>query len=151
MNQFIIHLPLEDYTSSDFGKLSVQINDYYFPSKVWTDFGQTVVFGWMDQLAKFFFNQRNKVSCKFMDGNYRLDVETTDSNEMFNILFIKEKRDSDEVEHQENVNSEQFLEEILKAVKSIQDECKKNDNHEAVERIEISIQKFLAARDNFLK
>ncbi len=151
MNQLIIHLPLEDYVSNDFGKFSVQLGDYYFPSKVWTDFGQTVVFDWMKQLTKLFSEPRKKVSWKFMDGNYRLDLATTNSKEILNLSFIKEKRDSDEIEHQENANINQLSEEILKAIKTIQDDCRKNSNQKAVERIEITIQKFLGAKDNFLK
>lgn len=151
MNQFVIHLPVENYISTDFGELYVQLGDYYFPDKVWTDFGETVVFGWKSQLTKLFSKQSGKIRCKFMDGNFRFDVETTNSKELLNLLFIREKRDSDETEHQEMVYTEQFFQEILRVNTAIQEECKKNGNYEAVNRIEIKNKEFQSAKDSFMK
>ncbi len=151
MEQFKIHLPLSSYINNNFGQFCVQLDDYYFPSKDWTDFGERVVFSWRDKLSEFLLEEDKKAICKFMDGNYRLDVEPTNDKNIFKISFIRDAGDLDEIKYQGNVNSEQFLGEILRIIKSIQEECRKNDNHEAVERIETSIQKFLTAKDNFLK
>lgn len=151
MNQFVIHLPVKNYISTDFGELHVQLGDYCFPDKVWTDFGETVVFGWESQLTRLFSKQSKKVQCKFMDGNYRFDVESTELPEQLNLIFIRERRDFDETEHQERVNSEQFTQEILRVITEIQKECKKNNNFEAVDRIETSIQKLLAAKIIFTR
>lgn len=149
MNEFTIHLPLDSYVSNDFGQFCVQLGDYYFPSKVWTDFGKRVVFSWSDLLTELLSGRSKIVHCKFMDGNYRLDVETANSNETLNISFIKDAGHIDDVKYQGNVNSEQFSSEILRVIKSIQDECRKNKNYEAVNRIEASIEKFVEAKDIF--
>lgn len=145
MNQIIIHLPLSSYVSNDFGEFCVQLEDYYFPSKDWTDFGKRVVFSWTDQLAELLLGRSKKVHCRFMDGNYRLDVETNGSNETLNISFIQDAKHIDKVEHQGKVNSEQFFGEVLRVIKSIQDECRKNKNYDAVNRIGVSIQEFSQA------
>lgn len=150
MNQFIIHLPTAAYVSDDFGEFCVQLGEYYFPSKAWTDFGERVIFNWADELNKLLTGESKKVRCKFMDGNYRLDVETANSKETLNIEFIRDARDIDDVKHQENVNLEQFFQEILRVIKTIQEECKKNNNFEAVDRIQLIIDSFLKAKGIFL-
>lgn len=151
MNQFVIHLPLSSYISNDFGEFCVQLGDYYFPSKGWTDFGKRVVFDWINQLTKLLLRQNKKVSCDFMDGNYRLDVETTDSKEILNIALIRDAGNVDDIKHQENVDSEQFIGEVLRVIRSIQEECKKNSNFEAVDRIETSIKIILEAKIIFTR
>lgn len=150
MNQFTIYLPVEEYNSSDFGTFYVQSGDYYFPSKVWTDFGVKVVFDWMNKLSESFSNQEDKIGCKFMDGNYRFDLEKNDSSDIVKISFIKERGNSDEIEYEEEFDSKQFLEEILKSVRLIQNICQKDENYKAVERMEDSIQNYLKALENYV-
>jgi hypothetical protein len=149
MNQFIIHLPPDSYASNDFGEFCVQLGDYYFPSKGWTDFGERVVFSWANQLIELLTGKSKKVYCRFMDGNYRLDAETTGSKEILNVAFIRDASNVVDVKHQENVNSEQFIQEILRVMTAFQEECKKNGNYEAVDRIQVSIEKFAQAKNFF--
>ena len=150
MNQLLIHLSAESYKTSDFGDFFVQLGDFYFPSKGWTDFGERVVFDWLNKLTDFFFKQNEKVGCKFMDGNYRFDIESTESSTQLYFKFIREKRDSDEIEYQERVDTEQFVQEVLRVVKEIQSNCKIEENYDAVKRIEESVKNFLKAKDHFV-
>lgn len=149
MNEFIIHLPVDSYVSNDFGEFCVQLGDYYFPSKVWTDFGERVIFSWSDELTELFLGKSKIVHCKFMDGNYRLDVATTNSKEALNISFIRDAGQIDNVKHQGNVDFQQLSREVLRVIKEIQDECRKSKNYEAVDRIEASIEKFVEAKNLF--
>jgi hypothetical protein len=71
-----------------------------------------------------------------MDGNYRFDLQITDRPEIWQIYFIKERADDDEIELQTEVNSEQLSREILKAVTKIEDQYREMKNFEAVNRIE---------------
>ncbi|HEY0049051.1 MAG TPA: hypothetical protein VGB68_07185 [Pyrinomonadaceae bacterium] len=141
MQEFIIHLPIASYQRKNekfdnFGEIYLQLGDYFFPSENWTDFGANIVFWWLQEITKIYSNESDTARCKFMDGNYRFDLQITDRPEIWQIYFIKERADDDEIELQTEVNSEQLSREILKAVTKIEDQYREMKNFEAVNRIE---------------
>lgn len=151
MNQLRIHLSTEYYKNNNFGEFFVQLGDYYFPNEGWTDFGQRVIFDWLNKLTSFFSKQSEIAVCKFMDGNFRFDVESTENSTQLNLKFIKERSESDEIEHQEIVDTNQFIQEILRIVKEIRTNCEVEENFDAVNRIEESVKRFEKATDDYMQ
>lgn len=153
MNKFEIHNLLNTYEprpSSEFGNIYVQLDDYAFPGKGWTDFGTQIVFWWMQEFIKLFSGEEKKIRCSFMDGNYRFDVEATDSPQKWNIYFVKEHAESDQFLHQGQVDSKQATEELLKAVSDVQQRFRDKNNFAAVSRVEELKQTFLSKRQVIL-
>ena len=145
MKNFKICNLLETYearTSSEFGQIFVQLEDYAFPSQGWTDFGTQIVFWWMQEIVELFSGEKNVASCTFMDGNYRFDIEATTSYRVWNIYFVRERNGSNELLNQGEVDSKQVSQEVLRAVDEVQRRFKEKNNLAAVARVETLKEKF---------
>ena len=150
MKEFKIHNFLDTYeprSSSEFGRIYVELGDYAFPGKGWTDFGTQIVFWWMQAFIKLLSEEEKKIRCNFMDGNYRFDVEATDSPQKLCIYFVKERADSDELLHQGEVDLQQITEELLQAVSLVQKRFEEKNNFPAVNRVEQLKDDFLRKRE----
>lgn len=154
MKKFAIHFPLESYFNNgkvnDFGKIHIQLNDYVFPDKEWTDFGQIIIYWWIDAFYKLLSKEENKVECDFMDGNYRFIVKITDSPHIWQITLIKEWADAEQIENECEIDVKQATDEILRVVTEIKDSDRTLGEEKFVKNIEDFLQKFYLARDNYL-
>jgi hypothetical protein len=148
MNTFTINLPLNSYLIEDnnvnqFGEISVQIAEFVFPSKDWTDFGAVILFWWLHEISDLMSEKDVKrIQCKFMDGNFRFDVEETDSINIWKVYFIREKSNDDEIEQEANIDAERFTDELLGKIEMIKELGNLTQNIEGVERIEKLIKSF---------
>lgn len=103
---------VHDGEVDDFGVIYIQLDDYAFPDKEWTDFGLKIVYWWMDAFLKLISGEEKKVQCKFMDGNYRFDIEAI-SLRVWRVLLIREWANSEEVEQESEINVEQATESLV--------------------------------------
>lgn len=55
------------------GDVHVLLDDFAFPSDGWFDFGFYTISAWAESFSKL-HGEEEKAQCKFMDGNYRLDI-----------------------------------------------------------------------------
>lgn len=96
-----------------FGDIYVKINDYNFPSEVWTDFGRDIVYWWMESFIELLSNKEKRVSCGFMDGNYRFDLisETVD---LWKVQCIRESSDSEEIWNESTIDVKQAVNSLIK-------------------------------------
>ena len=154
MDAFTIHLPLESYIHDgkidDFGKVHLQLGEYVFPDKEWTDFGLIIIHSWMDAFLNLLSKKEKKVECDFMDGNYRFDVEVTGSPKVWRIYLIREWTDSEEVKNQGEIAVKQATDELLRVVGEIKDMDRNAGKAEYVKNIENYTQQFLLARQKML-
>ena len=134
----------------DFGKIHIEIGDYAFPDKEWTDFGRIIVFWWLDAFIKLLSGERKKVECKFMDGSYRFDVETTNSPQVWRISLIREWADSEETCEQSEIDVKQATDEFLPIVTQIKDWDANAGRMKYVENIESFMKKFFILRQKAL-
>ena len=153
MKTFKIHFFSDSYIHSgkvdDFGKIYIQLGDYDFPENNWTDFGLNIVFWWMDVFLKLLSGEEKKVQCKFMDGNYRFDVEVTDSQKVWRIFLIREGADMDQIEQEGEIEVTQVTDEVIRVATEIEKLEKKIGKAEHVKNIENFMQRFLSARQRY--
>jgi hypothetical protein len=156
MKTLIINLPIDSYSVksnilSRTGEIFVQADeDYYFPSKNWTDFGSTIIFWWAEAVAKLLSEKESRVKCDFMDGSYRFDIEKTNSTDIWHVYFIKETSDEKEVIEQEfDIKAKQFADEILKKTEIIQNKLKSIQNNEGLQRVKSFRNELRLLRDDY--
>lgn len=136
MKNFTIHIDSDSYVwkngkVDDFGKIYVQLDEYDFPHKSWTDFGRTIVGWWMQSFSSLLNKEKNKVECDFMDGSYRFDITALDSKK-WKFEFVKEKAESEEILHEGEADADQATESLLEAVEKIIQLYQKEGNTKAV-------------------
>jgi hypothetical protein len=148
MNTFTINFPLNSYLIetkkvNQFGEIFVQVGEFAFPSKNWTDFGAVILFWWLHEISDLMSEKDvRRIQCKFMDGNFRFDVEETDSINIWKVYFIREKSNDDEIEQEANIDAERFTDELLDKIEMIKELGNLTKNIEGVERIEKLIKSF---------
>ena len=134
MKTFDIYLPISSYKKDGkldaFGEIHIKLDNYIFPSEVWTDFGLYTVSAWAESFIQLCDKKTKKVQCKFMDGNYRFDISAKDS-ENWNFQFIAE-RETDEIWQEGVVNSEQAIKTLLSTIDIILEEEQKESSIEKI-------------------
>lgn len=117
MKRFSVYTSPDSYEKhgGEIGDIYVQLDDYAFPGRGWTDFGFNIVFWWMEAFMKLLTGETDNVQCKFMDGNYRFDV-TAISSGVWRMQFIAE-RETDEVWQEGDVDAHQAAEALLESGK----------------------------------
>ncbi len=152
MKRFAIKNYFETYKptlSNEIGKIYVQLDDYSFPDDEWTDFGQTIVFWWLESFYKLLSNEEKKVKCQFMDGNYRFDIEAI-SSEVWQISFVKEGS-KNVVLNKGEVFAKQATEVLLEVAEGIQNKLKKKNELNSVANYENRRKAVVSALKNLLK
>lgn len=154
MKTFNIHLPLESYKHNgkvdDFGEIHIQLGKYAFPDKQWTDFGLIIIYWWMDAFLKLLSGEVKKVSCDFMDGNFRFDVEIMDHRQNWRVSLIREWADLEETKDAGEIDIKQATDEILRVVTEVKNLDLESGKAEYVKNIDDFTQKFLSAKQNYL-
>ena len=153
MEKFAIHIDSDSYIGEngkvdDFGKIYIQLNDYDFPDKNWTDFGRTIVGWWMQAFRKLLNKEETKVECDFMDGSYRFNVTAVDSK-IWKFEFIKEKADGEEIWQEGEVDADQATENLLETVDRIVRLYEKEGNTKAVSNYTEYKKEFISDWKNF--
>ena len=142
---FLIYTSPDSYTASngktkDIGEIYIQLDDYAFPEKGWTDFGRDIVFWWIEAFIKLFRREEKKVKCSFMDGNYRFDIKVTDSPEIWHISLIREWSDVEEVEKESEINIKQATQSIVQTARLFADLDRKNGDEKSANSYDMRIQ-----------
>lgn len=155
MKTFKVCFSPDSYISSDgkfkdIGGVHIQLDDYAFPDKEWTDFGKIIVSWWMEAFRKLLSGEESKVQCKFMDGNYRFDVEVLDSPQTWHIILIREYADSEKVEDEGQIDAKQATDQILNALTIVKKLYDKEGKVEYVENANNFIQNFFLERQKVL-
>ena len=121
--RFDINISQESFKKRDgrFGNISVRIGDYNFPSENWTDFGTDIIYWWMEAITNLITETDRTVQCKFMDGNYRFDVQSTNDKKIWKVSFIKEYADSEETKTESEVDPEQMIEVLVRVAKRFEE------------------------------
>lgn len=155
MKTFKVCFSPESYISNDgqfkdIGGIYVQLDDYAFPDKEWTDFGKVITSWWMEAFRKLLSGEEKKVQCKFMDGNYRFDVEVLSFPQVWRITLIREYADSEEVEDEGEIDAKQATDQILNALATVKNLYDKEGKSEYVKNANNFIQKFFLERQKVL-
>jgi hypothetical protein len=155
MKTFAVYFSPNSYIANngkvrDIGEVHIQLNDYAFPDKEWTDFGKVIVSWWMEAFRKLLSGEEKKVQCKFMDGNYRFDLEVTNSPGIWHITLIREQGDSEEVENQGEIDAKQSTDSLLSVINEVKELYKKEGKAEYVKNANDFIQRFLLTRQKNL-
>jgi hypothetical protein len=154
MKELLINLPIESYSVkgnviSETGEIFVQVDDCFFPSKNWTDFGRVIIFWWAQSITKLLSGNEIRVKCDFMDGSYRFDIEKTDSSDIWHIYFIKETPDSEDIELEFDTNAKQFTDEVLTKIETIQDKLKILQNDDGVQRVKNFRDEYIRLKEEY--
>ena len=132
----------------EIGETYIQLDDYAFPDKEWTDFAFNIIYWWMESFTKIFTNETKKIKCSFMDVNYRFDIEKIDS-QVWNVQLVAE-RATDEVWQSGEVSCKQVTEAIVQNAYLIAELDKKRGNDKAAENYILRAQSLLELMENSL-
>ena len=146
MKLLTFHLSQDSFVATngkikEIGETYIQLDDYTFPDKEWTDFAFNIIYWWMESFTKLFTNEAKKIQCNFMDGNYRFDVEKI-TLKVWNVKFIAE-RAVDEVWQSGEVDSKQATEAIVQSAYVIAELDKKRGSNLAAENCVLRAQHLL--------
>lgn len=151
MNQLSLHISPESYEQDGrFGKIYIQLDDYAFPGKGWTDFGSDLIYWWMESLIKLLTKTEKKVRCSFMDGNYRFDLEISNDKKFWKIFLIREYADSEEIKAEGQVDPTQTTEAIATAARFFEESEKNKGDIKSANNYNQRVQLMLnALQKNF--
>ncbi len=131
MKKFKINLFVEDFVNkSDFGRVSVQLDDYIFPDKNWTDFGRIIIGWWLDAVCKLALDNQTKAVCSFMDGPYRFSL-TKIKKDIWKVQFFEERGEV-KIFAEGEVDASQVINEMLTAFQKIENLYEDEKNFEKV-------------------
>ena len=152
---FAIHFSPESFITAnneikDIGRICIQLDDIAFPHKEWTDFGKVVVSWWVQEFRKLLSREQKKVQCKFMDGNFRFDVENTEDSHIWRILLIKEAAKADKVEEEGEIDVMQATNEVLQALNEVKELYRKEGKTDYSQNLNDFVQGFLEEREKSL-
>jgi len=126
MKNFKIYFDPESYReSSDFGEIHVELGNFAFPDKNWTDFGRVIIPWWLDAIRKLRLNEK-EVLCSFMDGPYRFSIKKFDEG-VWQIRFLEEREET-RVCAEGKASADEVTNEVLSAFQKII-ELYKTENH----------------------
>lgn len=122
------------------GTIFVRANDHAFPEDTWSDFGVVIVEWWLNQMFSL-LNGKKQVSCKFMDGSFRYDIETQTGG-MWKLRLIEEKAKGDVCELEGIVEPNAAIKSLLIAAQKIIKICHERGwNTRDVESLEATYAK----------
>ncbi len=105
-------------------EIVIQIEDFLFPGKGWSDF-IVVIFGWWWQAITQALNSSKGVgSFMFMDGPYKVDVKKI-NEEQSELTFFEERR-TEIIKHVSVVETNSIINELYRVSKEVIKSCDKN-------------------------
>lgn len=141
MKNFRVNLRPESYRNiNDFGEIYIELDNFAFPDKNWTDFGRVIVPWWLDAIRKLLLNEK-EVLCSFMDGPYRFSIKNFNENG-WHIQFLEEREET-RVCAEGKVSADEVTNEVLSAFKKIIDLYKTENNTEKVQALEHFNREFI--------
>jgi hypothetical protein len=146
-NKFEININIASYTREskkidDFGDIHIKLDDYCFPSEVWTDFGSDIIYWWMESIIDLLSGKEQKVACSFMDGNYRFDLTAQDSN-LWKIECIRENTESEEVWNESIIEIRQTIISLINTANEFHKLLDKGGEKISAENYQVRINKLL--------
>lgn len=145
MKNFNIYNDPETYGKGEIGEIYVQLDNYNFPEKGWTDFGFNIIFWWLESFIKIHSGELKLVQCDFMDGSYRFDVKRI-NNLVWNIEFIAERK-GDEVWQTGEVDSYKATESLINVADILREKHIEAGNITAAENFRMRIQQLMSLID----
>jgi hypothetical protein len=131
MQDFNVVTSFESISDGKFMIIYIQVGDYCFPQKNWTDLGIYLIDGWSQELLKLLKNEEKIISCSFMDGAYRFDVCKIDENN-WKLSCIEEYADETEkILYESNVKPNQATKAVLEKLKSLIRMYKEKNDHKS--------------------
>lgn len=145
LNKFKINIKIASYTREsekvdDFGDIHIKLDDYCFPSEVWTDFGSDIIYWWMESIIELLSKKEQKVACSFMDGNYRFDLIAQDSK-LWKIECIRENAESEEVWNESVIEIKQTITSLINTAKEFQNLLENGGEKISADNYQIRINK----------
>ena len=74
-------------TDSITGTFYVKLGDFVFPDDKWNDFIVVILDWWLNNLLLIIDNHIEKITCNFMDGSFRFEINPK-INEFCEIIFF---------------------------------------------------------------
>jgi hypothetical protein len=103
------------------GKISIKIEEQYYPEKEWNDLILTILSWWADELESFISDNSKEVNFLFMDGPF--EVKLYDINGLTDVIFLNNGRE----EGLHRIETEELktkaLKGILEAIHSVLNVC----------------------------
>ncbi len=123
-----------------FGDIHIKLDDYCFPSEVWTDFGSDIIYWWMESIIELLSEKEQKVACIFMDGNYRFDLAVNDS-ESLSVQCIREVSKGEEVWNESIVEIKQMIIALINTAEEFKSLLEKGGEKLSADNYQIRINK----------
>ncbi len=134
MKNFRVNFYPESYrNNNDFGEIYLELDNFAFPDKNWTDFGRVIVPWWLDAIRKLCLNEK-EVLCSFMDGPYRFSIKKFNEN-IWQIQFLEEREET-RVCAEGKVSADEVTNEVLSAFQKIIELYKTENNAEKAQTLE---------------
>lgn len=119
----ILPQTFETTIDSVIGVIYVQADNYAFPDDSWADFGVTILGWWLSEVSSLTLETRRSCSCKFMDGNFRFDIERV-SNDKWRLTFVEERGRGDKIEFQTFVAPQNVVDALLSGANTVSKMCR---------------------------
>lgn len=136
--------------SNIIGKIYVQANDEVYPDNGWTDFGVTIIGWWMNAITELLDESASKVSCEFMDGPFRFDVEVMKNND-WRVSFVEERAEREEYKWQGILKAHEVTDGIIAAARTLLEMCRSRGLDSQASYLESRYNKLELARSSLLQ
>ena len=158
MEKFTIYFPLDSYIKGNnkldtFGEFHIELGEYAFPDKSWTDFGRDVVLMWLNNVSEILNGEVKSAECSFMDGPFHISFQEK-TKETWKISLVRRwfdgKEDGETIEKEAEVNSLEIVNEIFGATIS-RISLDKNRGEKYKDLNDSLIENFEAAKQNYFQ
>lgn len=85
----------------------------YFPDDTWDDFVVIILGWWIQSLRNLLRGVDNKVTLRFMDGPFLLEVSKQDNQDTFEVVFLRGASTSLSIIYKETILPEELLENMI--------------------------------------